>query len=261
MSPTPLLAMSASMVDTVTDVAGIAAVVLAVALLLVVETRRAAGVRAPRMLTAGAVLATVLALVIIGGRFQWLPNASDGDGGAETASSETVDPESSTTSDGAAPETTETTETPETTSPPETPTLPDPTATTVDSSDPESSSTTAAPTVTVGPPTPPTTAGSEAPSTPVPDEDPAEPDSVDQPPVGDRGPPSTYEVEQGDNFWSIAEATLEDARGGPVSDAEIVPYWQQLIDANADDLVEPGNPDLILPGQMLDVPPVGLPSP
>lgn len=260
MTPTSLLAMSASMVDTVTDVAGIAAVVLAVALLLVVETRRAAGVRAPRMLTAGAVLATVLALVIIGGRFQWLPNASD-DGGAETASSETVDPESSTTSDEAGPETTAP---PETTSPPETPTLPDPTATTVDSSDPESSSTTSttsAPTVTVGPPTPPTTAGSEAPSTPVPDEEPAEPDSVDQPPVGDRGPPSTYEVEQGDNFWSIAEATLEDARGGPVSDAEIIPYWQQLIDANADDLVEPGNPDLILPGQMLDVPPVGLPSP
>jgi nucleoid-associated protein YgaU len=32
-------------------------------------------------------------------------------------------------------------------------------------------------------------------------------------------------------------------------------YWRRLIDANRDRLVDPGNPDLLLPGQELVLPP------
>ena len=65
----------------------------------------------------------------------------------------------------------------------------------------------------------------------------------------------TWAVVQGDHLWSIAQETLEDVWSrNDLTDAEIVPYWRAVIDANADRLVEPGNPDLILPGQILVLP-------
>lgn len=75
---------------------------------------------------------------------------------------------------------------------------------------------------------------------------------------------SLWEVRSGDSFWSIAEETLIDERrsefdGGSASeitDEEIAGYWRILIAANEDRLIEPGNPDLILPGQELILPPV-----
>ncbi|MGH8906641.1 MAG: LysM peptidoglycan-binding domain-containing protein [Egibacteraceae bacterium] len=66
--------------------------------------------------------------------------------------------------------------------------------------------------------------------------------------------PGAYEVQPGDHFWSIAERALADSWGRAPSDDEIVPYWQQLIEINRGDLVDPGNPDLILPGQTFTVP-------
>lgn len=65
----------------------------------------------------------------------------------------------------------------------------------------------------------------------------------------------TTEVRTGDSFWSLAEEHLEDVWGRRnLSDAEIVPYWRTLIDANRAELTDPGNPDLLLPGQRLVVP-------
>lgn len=65
-----------------------------------------------------------------------------------------------------------------------------------------------------------------------------------------------WTVERGDSFWSIAEETLQDhGRGGNLSEEDIADYWRVLIAANEDRLVEPGNPDLILPGQELILPP------
>lgn len=60
-------------------------------------------------------------------------------------------------------------------------------------------------------------------------------------------------VKDGDNFWSLAEAQLTSDAHQPTAD-EVAPYWQDMIEANRDRLVEPGNPDLILPGQQLCVP-------
>jgi hypothetical protein len=66
--------------------------------------------------------------------------------------------------------------------------------------------------------------------------------------------PDELVVEPGDSFWRIAADVLRDARRREVTDREVHDYWQRLIDANTSRLVDPGNPDLILPSQRLVVP-------
>ena len=67
--------------------------------------------------------------------------------------------------------------------------------------------------------------------------------------------PTTYRVESGDSFWVIAADTLAGAWGRRPTDLEIDPYWRSLVDANRDRLVG-DDPDLILPGQVFELPPV-----
>lgn len=67
--------------------------------------------------------------------------------------------------------------------------------------------------------------------------------------------PILHRVEPGDHLWGIAEETLQRALGRPPSDAEVDPFWRQVILANPD-LVDP---DLIFPGQLVVVPPVSPP--
>jgi hypothetical protein len=63
-------------------------------------------------------------------------------------------------------------------------------------------------------------------------------------------------VEFGDSFWSIAEDAMGEATPGrEPTEAEVAGYWGLLIAANRDRLADPGNPDLLLPGQRLVVPP------
>ncbi len=68
--------------------------------------------------------------------------------------------------------------------------------------------------------------------------------------------PVAWTVVSGDHFWHIAEATLTEAWGRAPTDAEVVPYWRAVIDANRPRLVDPDNPDLIYPGQVFDLPAV-----
>ncbi|HEX7276617.1 MAG TPA: hypothetical protein VF244_04520, partial [Acidimicrobiales bacterium] len=68
--------------------------------------------------------------------------------------------------------------------------------------------------------------------------------------------PDRYTVVPGDCFWTIADDLLHRSWGRPPTDAEIVPYWQRLIEANRAELADPGNADLIFPGQVFTVPPV-----
>ena len=63
-----------------------------------------------------------------------------------------------------------------------------------------------------------------------------------------------WTVKPGECFWSIADSVLTERSGRSPTDAEIVPYWQRLIDANRHELVQRDNPDLILPGQVFTVP-------
>jgi hypothetical protein len=67
--------------------------------------------------------------------------------------------------------------------------------------------------------------------------------------------PDVHVVVSGESFWSIAESRLVRA-GQPTDDATVAAYWRCLVGANLDRLVVEGEPDLILPGQELIVPPI-----
>lgn len=69
----------------------------------------------------------------------------------------------------------------------------------------------------------------------------------------------TVVVEPGDHFWAIAEETLTQAWGRSPTDAEIAPYWVELVQANEDRLLPPEDPNLIYPDQtfVLPEPPPG----
>ncbi|MDP8976588.1 MAG: hypothetical protein M3N28_09565 [Actinomycetota bacterium] len=67
--------------------------------------------------------------------------------------------------------------------------------------------------------------------------------------------PGSWTVRPGDHFWSVAERVLADAWGRAATDAEVGPYWRELVDANRSGLPDPANPDLLFPAQSLTVPP------
>jgi hypothetical protein len=63
-------------------------------------------------------------------------------------------------------------------------------------------------------------------------------------------------VHSGESFWSIASDALQAAWGRPPADPEVMAYWREVIERNRHGLVDPGNPDLIFPGQELRLPDV-----
>jgi nucleoid-associated protein YgaU len=70
-------------------------------------------------------------------------------------------------------------------------------------------------------------------------------------------PLSSWTVEAGDSFWSIAAETVAPSGDAP-SDRQVTGYWRRLVEANRSRLLDPGNPDLLVPGQELLLPdPVG----
>lgn len=98
------------------------------------------------------------------------------------------------------------------------------------------------------------------PTTPGPDPDPPSPAPVDPDPTdnaGDERPNplegSLMTVQPGDSLWSIAETRLTVALGRSPDDHETAPYWRRLIEDNMSKL-RSGNPDLIFPGEQLDLP-------
>jgi hypothetical protein len=79
---------------------------------------------------------------------------------------------------------------------------------------------------------------------------------VPSPPVHHDAPeePGIYVVRPGDHFWSITAGWLTGRLGRPPTDAEVTPRWRELVAANADRLVRPGDPDLLLVGQTIVLP-------
>ena len=65
--------------------------------------------------------------------------------------------------------------------------------------------------------------------------------------------PGTVVVQVGESFWTIA-VDLVAASGGSPDAGAVTSVWSALVAANADRLVEPGNPDLLHVGQTLVVP-------
>lgn len=74
--------------------------------------------------------------------------------------------------------------------------------------------------------------------------------------TGSAGASSTWTVQPGQCFWTIAAEVLRRERGVAPSDAEIVPYWLRLIEINRPSLADPGNADLVFPGQIFTTPTV-----
>ena len=77
--------------------------------------------------------------------------------------------------------------------------------------------------------------------------------------AGSAGPTrDVWVVEQGDSFWSVAAETLADRAGGTreaPDDGDIERYWRLLVDTNRPRMPDPTNPDLLIPGQELTLPP------
>ncbi len=67
-------------------------------------------------------------------------------------------------------------------------------------------------------------------------------------------PLATWTIQPGDHFWHVARAVLTEAWKRPPSDVELLPYWRLLVEHNRSRLADPANPDLVYPGQVLELP-------
>ncbi len=63
---------------------------------------------------------------------------------------------------------------------------------------------------------------------------------------------STWLVEPGDNLWAIAETVVAQRSTQATTRGSVAAYWGALLAANAEHLADP---DLIVPGQILTLPP------
>jgi hypothetical protein len=71
-------------------------------------------------------------------------------------------------------------------------------------------------------------------------------------------PDATHTVMAGEHLWSIAAATLAARTGRLVealAPADIAPFWVRLVERNRA-RVRSGNPSLVYPGEVLEVPPL-----
>ncbi len=88
---------------------------------------------------------------------------------------------------------------------------------------------------------------------PVPPADPV----TDAPAAGSSPSDSTWIVQHGESFWSIAQSHLDELHGRHVDEREVVSYWRELIDANRSRLVT-SDPDLLFTGQEIELPTVAI---
>jgi hypothetical protein len=110
-------------------------------------------------------------------------------------------------------------------------------------------------------PSPDQAVATTAPPSPLPPPEPTPP-PLDPSTIAPPAPPgtaTTWTVQPGDHLWRIAERTLAAAWGREPTDAEIDPYWRDLIDLNRKRLRDAANPDRIFPGQVFELPPVPAP--
>ena len=91
------------------------------------------------------------------------------------------------------------------------------------------------------------------PSEPVTMELEAEP-AVPSDPASPAGDARTVVVGRGDNLWEIARREVSNRLGRAATATETDPYWRMLVEINRPRLVDPAVPDLIYPGQVLQLP-------
>jgi hypothetical protein len=68
--------------------------------------------------------------------------------------------------------------------------------------------------------------------------------------------PPTYTLVPGDHLWKVADATLTFALGHPPGEEQLARYWWRLVQANRAALPDPANPDFVLPGMRVVLPPI-----
>jgi hypothetical protein len=66
----------------------------------------------------------------------------------------------------------------------------------------------------------------------------------------------TWTIAPGEHLWAVAHETLADSWHRVPTDAEVVPYWRELIETNRSRLIDPTNADYVLPGQTFVLPSV-----
>src|SRR3546814_11738658 len=69
--------------------------------------------------------------------------------------------------------------------------------------------------------------------------------------------PAEVIVEPGDNLWDLSEDQLAVDLARAPADAEVVPYWSDVIDAHRARLLAPANPRPTHPDQPMALPPTG----
>ncbi len=71
-------------------------------------------------------------------------------------------------------------------------------------------------------------------------------------------PPESHTVVAGEHLWGIAAEQIASRTGRAVADvsaAEVAPYWVRVCMLNAPHL-RSGDPDLVYPGEVIELPPV-----
>ena len=68
--------------------------------------------------------------------------------------------------------------------------------------------------------------------------------------------PHTWTIAPGEHLWAVAHETLSDSWHRPPTDAEVVPYWREVIETNRSRLIDPANADYVVPGQTFVLPDV-----
>ena len=69
------------------------------------------------------------------------------------------------------------------------------------------------------------------------------------------GLPTMWLIEPGDNLWKISAAAVEHHLGRPPTTAEVSAYWWRVIELNRHSFDAHGYPDLVRPGQIVELPP------
>lgn len=65
--------------------------------------------------------------------------------------------------------------------------------------------------------------------------------------------PEAVTIGSGEHLWLVAERELAARLGRPPTDAEVVPFWTAVIEANRNRLAS-GDPDLVFPGERVVLP-------
>ncbi len=80
------------------------------------------------------------------------------------------------------------------------------------------------------------------------------PDSTRPDQAGD-GLPDLWLIKSGDHLWGIADRALSAHLGRAATEDEIDPYWRATVELNRGTFLDEFNPDFVVPGQVIELPP------